>query len=90
MNDRTHYLGQMKMRQEEPQAGNRIRPRDWHRLLPFQPAPASDRLGWAGLEAASAPAAPGGEFERPPLTHHTLVLFTRPPVRIRAALQTLY
>jgi AraC family transcriptional regulator len=59
--------------------GDPIGPRDWHKLLPFEPAPASDRLGWTGLEAASAPAAPSAEVDRPPLTHHTLVLFSRPP-----------
>ena len=59
--------------------GDSIRPRDWHKLLPFEPAQASDRLGWTGLEAASAPAAPSAELDRPPLTHHTLVLFSRPP-----------
>src|SRR5262245_4559088 len=62
-----------------PQQESPIRPQDWHTLLPFAPAPASDRLGWTGLEAANAPAAPGAEFDRPALTHHTLVLFTRPP-----------
>jgi hypothetical protein len=67
------------MRQDEPRHGDPIGPKDWHKLLPFEPAPASDRLGWAGLEAASAPAAPSAELDRPPLTHHTLVLFTRPP-----------
>jgi hypothetical protein len=51
----------------------------WHKLLPFEPAPASDRLGCAGLEAASAPAAPSAELDRPAVTHHTLVLFSRPP-----------
>src|SRR5262249_39189325 len=59
--------------------GDPIGPRDWHKLLPFEPAPASDRLGWTGLEAASAPAAPSTELDRPALTHHTLVLFSQPP-----------
>src|SRR5262245_16575402 len=64
--------------QQEPGRGGPIGPLDWHKLLPFAPA-ASDQLGWTGLEAASAPAAPSAELDRPPLTHHTLVLFTRPP-----------
>ena len=59
--------------------GDPISPREWHKLLPFEPAAASDRLGWTGLEAASAPAAPSAELDQPSLTHHTLVLFTRPP-----------
>src|SRR5262245_52582634 len=66
------------MSQDEPGRGSPIGPVDWHKLLPFEAA-ASDRLGWAGLEAASAPAMPAAELDRPPLTHHTLVLFTGPP-----------
>jgi hypothetical protein len=61
------------------QHGDPIGPRNCHKVLPFEPAPASDRLGWAGLEAASAPAAPSAELDRPAVTHHTLVLFSRPP-----------
>src|SRR5262245_65498986 len=70
------------MREKEPGRGGPIRPQDWHKLLPFEAAAASDRLGWVGLEAASAPAAPAAEFDRPSLTHHTLVLFTGPPVEL--------
>jgi AraC family transcriptional regulator len=66
------------VQQQEPGQGGPIRPLDWHKLLPFEPT-ASDRLGWNGLEAAIAPAVPTAEFDRPALTHHTLVLFTRPP-----------
>ena len=62
-----------------PRHGDPISPREWHKLLPFEPAAASDRLGWTGLEAASAPAAPSAELDRPALTHHTLVLFSQPP-----------
>jgi AraC family transcriptional regulator len=67
------------MLEKDPGRGEPISPREWHKLLPFEPAAASDRLGWTGLEAASAPAAPSAEVDRPPLTHHTLVLFSRPP-----------
>src|SRR5262245_40423591 len=67
------------VRQQETGRGDPIGPLDWHKLLPFEAAAASDRLGWAGLEAARAPAAPAAELDRPPLTHHTLVLFTGPP-----------
>jgi hypothetical protein len=52
---------------------------DWRRILPFQPAAASDRLGWVGLEAARFMALPAAELNQPALTHHMLVLFTRPP-----------
>jgi AraC family transcriptional regulator len=50
-----------------------------HRLAPFRPAAASDRLGWAGVEAALFNDLPDTELERHPLTHHTLVLFNRLP-----------
>jgi AraC family transcriptional regulator len=49
------------------------------RILPFEPAAESDRLGWIGLEAARFRAAPAAELNPPALTHHRLVLFTRPP-----------
>jgi hypothetical protein len=51
---------------------------DWLKLLPFEAAESSDRLGWVGLEAARCRAAPA--FECSPLapTHHRLFLFTRP------------
>src|SRR6516164_2949884 len=49
------------------------------RILPFEPAAASDRLGWLGLEAARFQAAPAAELNPPALTHHRLVLFPRPP-----------
>ena len=67
------------MRQVETQPGAPIRPLDWLKLLPFAPAASSDRLGWAGLEAARNRAVPGSELHAPALTHHRLVLFSRPP-----------
>jgi AraC family transcriptional regulator len=67
------------MRQDDPGHGGPIEPRDWHKLLPFEPASASDRLGWVGLEAARYPEAPASELGPFALTHHTLVLFARPP-----------
>ena len=39
-------------------SANATTPQDWHKLLPFEAPTGSDRLGWAGLEAASAPSAP--------------------------------
>src|SRR5262249_20239752 len=56
-----------------------IRPLDWLKAIPFEPAAWSDRLGWAGLEALLFNDLPDSEIERPPLTHHELVLFNRPP-----------
>ena len=67
------------MRQVEPQPGAPIGPLDWFKLLPFAPAASSDRLGWAGLEAARNRAVPGSELHAPAITHHRLILFSRPP-----------
>jgi AraC family transcriptional regulator len=68
------------MRQLDPQPGGPIRPLDWFKLLPFAPAASSDRLGWAGLEAARNCAVPASEqLHAPPITHHRLILFSRPP-----------
>jgi AraC family transcriptional regulator len=63
------------MKQEEPP----IRPLDWVKGIPFQAVAASDRLGWVGLEAARYHASPAWEYNAPALTHHRLVLVTRPP-----------
>jgi AraC family transcriptional regulator len=67
------------MRQVEPQPGDPIGPLDWFQILPFEPAASSHRLGWAGLEAARNRAAPAAELNAPALTHHRLLLVTRPP-----------
>jgi len=52
---------------------------DWLKLLPFAPAASSHRLGWAGLEAARNRAVPASELHAPAITHHRLILFSRPP-----------
>jgi AraC family transcriptional regulator len=49
------------------------------KIIPFEPCAASDRLGWVGLEAARYRAAPAWELNQPAMTHHWLVLVTRPP-----------
>src|SRR5258708_17070426 len=68
------------MRQEEPGLGGPIGPLAALReIVPFEPCAASDRLGWAGLEAARYRAAPASELNLPALTHHWLVLIARPP-----------
>src|SRR5499427_5924576 len=67
------------MRPEEPRRGDLINPLDWHKILPFDAAAASDRLGWVGLEAARCRAEPAFERNVPAITHHRLVLVTRPP-----------
>jgi AraC family transcriptional regulator len=74
-----HYVGRQVMPQGGAGRGGPIGPLDWRKIIPLQAAAASDRLGWAGLEAAGYRAAPASEIHLPALTHHTLVLITRPP-----------
>jgi hypothetical protein len=50
------------MRQDESRRGDAIGRLDWRKILPFEAAAASDRLGWVGLEAARCRAEPA--FER--------------------------
>jgi len=54
-------------------------PLQYHPLVPVEPAAASHRLGWTGLEAARFSDLADADFERPALTHHSLILFTNPP-----------
>src|SRR6516225_9248037 len=68
------------MREEEPRRSDPIGPLDWRQILPFEAAAASDRLGWVGLEAARCRAEPAFELSVPAITHHRLVLVSRPPV----------
>jgi AraC family transcriptional regulator len=49
------------------------------KLVPFEPSAASDLLGWVGVQAARYREAPASEINLSPLTHHTLVLISRPP-----------
>ncbi len=67
------------MRQQELQRDDLIEPQDWLQVIPFQAVAASDQLGWVGLEAARYRASPAWEYNAPALTHHRLVLVTRPP-----------
>ena len=67
------------MQPVESQPGAPIRPLDWRKVIPFQALTTSDNLGWAGLEAARFRASPAWEYDAPALTHHRLVLVTRPP-----------
>src|SRR5262245_5580232 len=67
------------MREEKLRRGDPIGPLDWRQILPFEAAAASDRLGWVGLEAARCRAEPAFERNVPAITHHRLVLVTRPP-----------
>jgi AraC family transcriptional regulator len=67
------------MAYEEPGRGDPIRPVDWLKVIPFQAVARSDRLGWVGLGAARYLASTAWEYNAPALTHHRLVLVTRPP-----------
>jgi AraC family transcriptional regulator len=67
------------MRQQGPGRGDPIGPLDWLKIVPFESAAASYRLGWVGLEAVRYRAAPAFELNPPAITHHRLVLFARPP-----------
>ena len=67
------------MTEEARQPGGPIGPLDWRKVMPFQAVAASDRLGWTGLGAARFRASPAWEYNAPALTHHRLVLVTRPP-----------
>jgi hypothetical protein len=66
------------MRQEKPGRGGPLGPLDWCKMLPFEAAASSDRMGWAGLEAARFRAAPAFEINSPPLptTRSPSVLLT--------------
>ena len=67
------------MQQEDPGFAGPLGPIELRKVVPFEPIAASDLLGWAGLEAARYREAPASEISLSPLTHHTLVLITRPP-----------
>jgi hypothetical protein len=42
----------------ELQPGDPIGLLDWRKIIPFEPAASSDRLGWVGLEATRYRTAP--------------------------------
>jgi hypothetical protein len=71
--------GTQVIRQVEPRPADPLGPLDWRKMAPLEPCAASDRLGWVGLEAARYRATPAFEVDVPALTHHKLVLCTRPP-----------
>ena len=70
------------MQHEEPGPGGPLGPIELRRLVPFEPSAVSDALGWVGLEAARYQEAADSEIDLSPLTHHALVLITRPPERM--------
>ena len=70
----------MDLVQREPaESGRLLGPFEYHPQIPVEPTAASHRLGWTGLEATRFSDLGDTEFERPALTHHSLILFTKPP-----------
>jgi AraC family transcriptional regulator len=68
------------MRQEEPGPSGLSGPvAALRQVVPFEVSAASDRLGWVSLEAARIRGAPASQINQPATTHHTLILYTRPP-----------
>ena len=67
------------MQSEPAESGRLLGPFESHPLVPVEPTAASHRLGWTGLEATRFSDLGDTEFERPALTHHSLILFTKPP-----------
>ena len=67
------------MRWEMAERGTPLAPSEYSKFIEVEPAAASDWLGWYGLEAGRYCELPDSEFDRPPSTHHTLILFNRPP-----------
>ena len=73
----------MDLVQREPaESGPLLGPLEYHPDIPVEPTAASHRLGWTGLEATRFSDLGDTEFERPALTHHSLILFTKPPDEI--------
>ena len=70
------------MQREEPGGGDPLAPFDLRTIAPIEAAAASDRLGWVGLDVAHYGEAPAFEFNPPAITHHRLVLYTRPPEQL--------
>jgi AraC family transcriptional regulator len=67
------------MREEQTGRGDPLAPLDWLKVVPFEAAATSGRLGWVGLQAVRYRAAPASELNPPAMTHHRLILFARPP-----------
>jgi AraC family transcriptional regulator len=67
------------MQREAMESGRLLGPLEYHSLVPVGPTVASQGLGWTGLEATRFSEWGGAEFERPALTHHSVILITDPP-----------
>src|SRR3954468_18068863 len=67
------------MRQEKPGVRSTLAPLDFRKACPIKASRASEGLGWVGLEAARFDGLIDFESANPPVTHHRLFLFIRPP-----------
>jgi AraC family transcriptional regulator len=67
------------MREEQTGRDDPLSPLDWLKVVPFEAAASSGRLGWVGIQAVRYRAAPASELNPPAMTHHRLILFARPP-----------
>src|SRR5262249_32196514 len=67
------------MQSEPAESGRLLGPFEYHPRVPVEPSAASHGLGWTGLAATRFSDLGATEFERPALTHHSLILFTKPP-----------
>jgi AraC family transcriptional regulator len=79
---RTGLIIESQVRRQEPSPGDPLGPIALRQLVPFEPSATSDALGWVGLEAARYRRAPTSEINLSALTHHTLVIITRPPEKL--------
>ena len=50
-------------------------------FLPYPPAATSGPLGWSGVRVEQFQGKPDIELNLPPLTHHHLLMYRRPPDR---------
>ena len=67
------------MQQDKPQAGGPIGPLDCLKIVPFRPDASSYQMRWVGLEAVRWRAGPAVDLNPPAISHHSLLLFLRPP-----------
>src|SRR5438067_1579636 len=78
----TAHSGEAQVRQKEAGVSGPLGPSELRRLVPFEPCAVSDPLGWVGLEAARYRGAPTSEIDLLALTHHAVILITRPPEKL--------
>jgi AraC family transcriptional regulator len=67
------------MHRAPAESGHLLGPLEYHPQVPVGPTAASHGLGWTGLEATRFSDWTDADFVRPALTHHSLILITRPP-----------